>query len=278
MITMNNLDTENPADDAALIRPTKYRFFLGGHDLEMLTIRDLIERHSQAIIHDRHLLWGAAASDYRREIGAALETGATPVLIELKQDLDLPPDKICIIDHHGPLAGHDRPTSLEQVFALLELPQTLWTRHLALVAANDRGYIPAMKELNASPEEIRSIRLQDRQAQGITDAQEQAAVAALDNLEYHLDGRLAVARLPHNKTAALIDRLQPEAGGPGVANILAISPGEVNFFGEGHAIYALAEEYPQGWYGGDLPVKGFWGMENKEMPNTSLVHFLKKFV
>lgn len=253
-----------------------YQFFLGGHDLEMIAIRELIENHSSAIVHDKRLRWGARASDYRQEINAALAAGATPVLVELEQDLDLPEDKARIVDHHGDSAGHDKPTCLEQVFALLELPRHLWTRHRALVAANDRGYIPAMRqELNATPEEIRTIRQQDRQAQGITADEERAAIAAIDEIEYCCHGRLAIARLPHNRTAALVDRLQPEAGGPGIDNILVISPGEVNFYGTGAAVAALAKKYPSGWYGGDLPVKGFWGMAGEELPAKSLVLFLK---
>ena len=260
------------------IAESRFHFFLGGYDLEMLTIRELVEQHTNAVIHDKHLSWGASASDYRQEIDSVLASGATPVLIELTLDPDLPEDKVCIIDHHGPTAGHDKPTCLEQVFKLLNLPKHQWTRHLALVAANDRGYIPAMKELGATAEEIQAIRLLDRQAQGITDEEEQAAIAALDSLEYLCDDRLAVAYLPHSKTAALVDRLQPEAGGPGATNILIISPGEVNFFGEGKAVLALAERYPQGWYGGDLPVKGFWGMADKELPANSLVLFLQKYL
>lgn len=257
--------------------PNNLQFFLGGYDLEMRTIRELIEKYSNAIIHDKQLSWGASASDYRQEIDMALATGATPVLIELKQDLDLPENRICIIDHHGPSAGHDKPTCLEQIFKLLNLPDRLWTRHLALVAANDRGYIPAMKELDAAPDEIQDIRLQDRQAQGITDEEEQAAIAALNQLEYLCNGRLGIARLPHSKTAALVDRLQPEAGGPGIQNILIISPDEVNFFGEGKAVKSLAERYPQGWYGGDLPDKGFWGMTGKDCSVDKLTRLIKQF-
>ena len=256
--------------------PANYQFFLGGHDLEMITIRKLIENHSNAIVHDKRLRWGARACDYRQEINAALATGATPVLIELEQDMKLPKDKVCIVDHHRDAAGHDKPTCLEQVFALLDLPRHLWTRHLALVAANDRGYIPAMRhELTATPEEIRSIRQQDRQAQGITADEERAAITAIEKIEYCCHGKLAIARLPHNRTAALVDRLQPEAGGPGIDNILVISPGEVNFYGTGAAVAALVKEYPSGWYGGDLPTRGFWGMAGEELPANSLVLFLK---
>ncbi len=256
-----------------------YHFFLGGHDLEMITIRELVARHTPCVIHDRLLHWGAKASDYRAEIARALETGATPVLIELRQDLPLPPEKIRIIDHHGAQAGHDKPTSLEQVFALLSLPDTLWDRHLQLVAANDRGYIPAMLELDASREEIASIRQQDRHAQGITAAEEQAAEAAAQQLDWLFDGRLVVAHLPHNKTAALVDRLQLGQwgqNGAGCDNILVFSPREVNFFGDGQAVHALNLEFPGGWYGGDLPVKGFWGLSGGDYQQPGLIALLEK--
>lgn len=269
-------------DGAALIHPTcptRYHLFLGGHDLEMVTIRELVARHTPCVIHDRLLRWGAKASDYRAEIAQALQDGATPVLIELKLDLPLPPDKIRIIDHHGPQAGHDKPTSLEQVFALLNFPGTLWDRHLQLVAANDRGYIPAMLELGASRAEIESIRQQDRHAQGITAAEEQAAAAAVQQLDYFLDGRLIVAHLPHNKTAALVDRLQLgqlDQSDTGCGNILVFSPREVNFFGNGKAVYALAAAFPGGWYGGDLPIKGFWGLASGDYSEPGLVAMLEK--
>ncbi len=257
------------------IKPAVYHFFLGGHDLEMVTIRELIAQHSAAIIHDKRLNWGAKTSDYEQEINDTLKIGATPVLIELKEDLDLPQDKICIIDHHGPLAGHAQPTCLEQIFTLLNLSKNLWTRHLQLVAANDRGHISAMQEIGASQEEIQLIRRQDRQAQGITETEEQAAVAALDKMDYLLDGRLIVAHLPHSKTAALVDRLQTGLSDDSGKNILVFSPNEVNFFGEGSVVNELAKHYPQGWYGGDLPTKGFWGMSSENSQKHALIAVLE---
>ena len=262
--------------ESGVVVELAYHFFLGGYDLEMATIRELVARHTPCVIHDKRLRWGAKASDYRAEIAAALETGATPVLIELTPDLPLPPDEICVIDHHGAQAGHDKPTSLEQVFALLNLPNTLWDRHLQLVAANDRGYIPAMLELDASRAEIESIRQQDRHAQGITAAEEQAAAAAVQQLDYLLDGRLIVAHLPHNKTAALVDRLQLAQSNTDCQNILVFSPQEVNFFGHGKTVYALASEFPGGWYGGDLPAKGFWGLAGGDYSESGLVAVLEK--
>lgn len=237
----------------------RYFFFLGGHDLEMVTLAELLAREAPGRFADKRLSWGAKASDYRREIEAALARGDVPVLVELEPDLELPREVVVVVDHHGDRAGRERPTSLEQVFELLDLPPERWSRWYELVAANDRGYIPALRRAGASEEEIRRVRAADRAAQGITEEDEQATEAALASLERRCDGRLLVARLSHGRTTALVDRLQPELGGPGFENLLVFSPGEVNFFGSGEVVRALAEAYPQGWWGGDLPEQGFWG-------------------
>jgi hypothetical protein len=62
--------------------------------------------------------------------------------------------------------------------------------------------------------------------------------------------------LPHSRTAALVDRLQPELGGPGFENLVVLSLEEVNVFGAGEVIQALTAAFPSGWYGGALPAYG----------------------
>ena len=249
-------------------------FFLGGSDLEMDTIRELLARTLAAWRwHDKGLTWGAKASMYEAEIAAALHAGWTPVLIELENDLQLEPRRIIIVvDHHGERAGALQPTSLHQVFALLGLPQREWTRQYELVAANDRGYVPAMLSVGATLEEIRQIRAADRQAQGITEAEERAAEEALQSLRVLAGGELTVAELPHARTAALADRLEPALGGVGFRNLLIRSPQQLNFFGAGEIILALDESFPHGWYGGALPECGYWGH------NTASFAAVQKFL
>jgi hypothetical protein len=241
------------------MKDNPYVFFLGGQDLEMVTIRDLIRQVVPGRVFDKGLSWGACASAYREEIEQAMAHDQTPVLVELEDDLGLGPARIALVDHHGPRAGAEAPTSLHQVFELLGLPKARWSRWFELVAANDRGYIPALIQAGATREEIIEVRAADRRAQGITEEQEDAAAKALLHLERHAGGLLTVARLPHSRTAALSDRLQPELGGPDVDNLLVISPGEYNFFGAGNAVQALDRAFPGGWMGGALPVRGFWG-------------------
>lgn len=140
-------------------------FFLGGYDLEMVTIRDLLKHLGQPFC-DKRLHWGARASQYRAEIEETLVRGETPVLVELQPDMDLPPERVVLVDHHGERAGADRPSSLRQVFKLLRLPAARWTRELALVEANDIGHVRGMLALGASLEELVRIRRADRAAQG----------------------------------------------------------------------------------------------------------------
>lgn len=240
-------------------QPSNLTFFLGGHDLEMLTIRQLLEQHAAGRIFDKGLSWGAKASDYRTEIEQCLVSGRTPVLIELKEDIEIDRNKIIVVDHHNERAGAERPASLHQVFALLGLKEDEWTRRHELVAANDRGYIKAMKEIGATQEEIREVRAADRQAQGVTEEEEREAEEAVRNARVMLGGELTVVSLPHNHTSPVADRMEKDLGGTGYENLLVISPKQVNFFGSGRIIHELNREFHSGWYGGSLPERGFWG-------------------
>lgn len=233
--------------------PASYRFFLGGADLEMATIRTLVlHTLGPAAVVDKGLGWGARVSDYAIEL-AALPAGTVPVVVELILDRPLPPTAV-VIDHHGERAGADAPTALEQVFALLGLLPSAWTRALALVAAHDRGHVPALEALGASPAEIAAIRAADRAAQGITAAEEETGAKAAAAARTMLGGRLAVVCLPHTRTAIVTDRLAGDS-----RDLLILSPGEVNFFGSGAAVRALDAAFPGGWRGGALPKTGFWG-------------------
>jgi hypothetical protein len=237
------------------------RFFLGGRDLEMVEIRTLLDRHAAGRIEDKGLAWGAALSDYRPELLAALARGETPVLVELKDDL--PADlfdrgRTIVVDHHGPLAGHDRPTSLEQVFALLGLPAAAWTRHMALVAANDRAHVAGMRAFGASPGEIAEIRAADRAAQGVSAADEAEARRAI--AVRRRDGRVTLVETESHTSSAIADLMLPELGGPGYERLLVAMPDKLGLFGDGAAIADLAAAYPGSWWGGDLPAAGYWGM------------------
>lgn len=240
------------------------RYFLGGRDLEMLEIRRLLERHAPNDFVDKGLAWGARLSAYGDELTAAQASGLTPVLLELIDDL--PPSafdrgQAVIVDHHGPLAGHRRPTSIEQVFVRLGLPRRVWTRRLALVAANDRGHIVAMKEIGASAEEMVAIRAEDRAAQGVSGADEAEAARAIATRVQK--GRATWIETASSTSSAIADQMHVDLGGPGYERLVVVMPGKIAAFGDGAMIEHLATIRGSYW-GGDLPAAGFWGTDLPE--------------
>lgn len=237
-----------------------YRFFLGGHDLEMVEIGRLLAAAglSDRVV-DAGLAWGARASAHGEMIAASLAAGETPVLIELIDDLDPSIDRARLvnIDHHGDRAGHDQPTAIEQVHTLLGSAAPPWTRWWSLVAANDKGHAPALRALGATPEEVRAVRDADRVAQGVSPEWEAAARAALSRAKQR--GALRVVDVDAPTSSPVMDFLLPEYGGPGAGDTVVLTTKAVNFFGRGAVIQALADE-PGAWFGGDLPIAGYWGV------------------
>ena len=70
----------------------RWTFFLGGRDLEMVTIRDLLADRSRTAgdvrVIDRELSWSdARASAFADEIRETIHDGSPAVLVELKDDL-----------------------------------------------------------------------------------------------------------------------------------------------------------------------------------------------
>lgn len=234
---------------------SKFRFFLGGQDLEMVTIAELLrEKVAVDAIIDKTLAWGAKASHYASEIEAAAEAGLTPVLVELSRDIALPADAI-EIDHHGERTGE--PCSLRQVFDLIQLQEEDWTRRFALIAANDTGHVEAMRRMGASVQEIEQVRADDRAAQGVTPEEERLGRAALAKARVELEGTLLVVDLPHGRSATVMD---PLAIASDHRDVLILSPTMTQFFGAGPRIMTLDAAFPGGWRGGELPQRGYWGV------------------
>ncbi len=235
-------------------------FFLGGRDLEMETIRNLLEAEAPGRFSDNGLCWGAKASDYAEDILRRRAMGFRPVLIELEWDLGELPEDVVVVDHHASKAGMHMPGALRQVFTLLALPERRWSRRFALVAANDSGYIPALQAAGASAEEIDAIRAEDRRSQGVTEDQERQAEQAVSRRQVLGDGALIEVDLPHDRTSPVVDRLHPAIHGSEQPATLAVfSPAEVNVFGSGATVERLDAAFPGGWKGGALPLYGYWG-------------------
>lgn len=181
----------------------RFVFLLGGKDLEMHTIRRLLDQNGYRY-YDKHLRWeNACLSAYRKEIAEYTEDD-TPLWIgiELQEDMALPSNYIGI-DHHNHNAH--KPSSLEQLAELLEIPLN---RQEQLVAANDRAYIPGMKALQASDAEIAGIRLADRACQGVTEEEEKLAEQAIREHTQVCDNLIVVRALCH-RFSPICDRLFP---------------------------------------------------------------------
>lgn len=181
----------------------RFIFLLGGADLEMHTIRQLLDKNGYRY-YDKHLRWdNACLSAYRKEIEDYTEDDIPLwVGIELQEDMTPPTRYICI-DHHN--SNAHKPSSLEQLAELLEIPLS---RQEQLVAANDRAYIPGMKALQASDAEIAGIRQADRACQGVTEEEEKLAEQAIREHIQVCDNLIVVRALCH-RFSPICDRLFP---------------------------------------------------------------------
>jgi hypothetical protein len=244
-------------------------YFLGGRDLEMVEIARVLAEQSIPYF-DGALDWSDATfSAYAEDIRSIISQGRRPVLVEVR---DIPSEvrpMVDVIDHHGPESGH-LPTCLEAVLARIGIPQL--TREQQLIAANDRGYIEGMAAIGATTEEIQRIRALDRKAQGITHEQELAGEEAIKNLDNTSEG-LAVAHLPHGRTATVTDRLSMRIGGHGYSNLLVVSPDELSFFGGGRTVLDLVRGFG-GYCGGQLPSSGYWGLRTSDESMRSSIRNL----
>lgn len=201
---------------------SKRIFLLGGNDLEMTTIKNLlVNAGEQFETHD--LRWdNAKLSSYEKTLE---EYGNSPDYqiygIELNEDIPHP-DNYVRIDHHNDFAN--KPSSLEQVAKLLDLAMD---RHMQLVAANDARYIPGMIKLGASREEIDDIRRADRAAQGVSEGEdERLAEESLKSCKGDTSNLYVVESLT-SKFSTICDRIYP------YRRLLIYNDDVAEFYGEG---------------------------------------------
>lgn len=201
---------------------SKRIFLLGGNDLEMTTIKNLlVNAGEQFETHD--LRWdNAKLSSYEKTLE---KYGNSPDYqiygVELNEDIPHP-DNYVRIDHHNDFAN--KPSSLEQVATLLGLTMD---RHMQLVAANDSRYIPGMIKLGASREEIDDIRRADRAAQGVSEGDdERLAEESLKSCKGDASNLYVVKSLT-SKFSTICDRMYP------YRRLLIYNDDVAEFYGEG---------------------------------------------
>lgn len=244
-----------------IIDKQKAVFLLGGHDLEMLEIRRMLNSHSLAF-EDRNLNWSSARlSAYSGFINAHPDSFYYG--IELMEDCRVPVNYVRI-DHHNDFSN--RPASILQVATLLNVVPD---RYLQLVAANDAGYIPAMLEMGATEEEIMRIRRRDRAAQGVTEEDELLAEESIEEGLTQINGILFVHSFT-SRFSAICDRLYP------YCRLLIYTDREWVYYGEGkaHLVELLAADLAAGrvFHGGGE--KGYIGAAKDAFPKEQIECFV----
>ncbi len=251
---------------------TPYFFLLGGHDLEMLTIRALLEEngfvHGQDFL-DKNLAWGASWNDYSDEITELRmdRENIQIVGIELAHKDKMPPDAIDI-DHHNE-RSHEK-SSLAQVADLLNI--TL-SQKQKLIAANDCAYIPGLLALGASKEEINAILLADRQAQGVTTQDEELAQQSIASAKWV--GDVCIVQSLTDKFSPITDNLYGQA-----PKLLIFTNSQLSYYGIGKQ--KLAKEFEElikddkAYHGGTQ--SGFFGLVDNAFSKEELKNFKKKII
>ncbi|HPF52158.1 MAG TPA: CorA family divalent cation transporter [Draconibacterium sp.] len=190
-------------------------FLVGGRDLEMVEILKILDERGLRYF-DKKLSWGAKLSEYKEYFN----NNDAFVGIELIEDIT-PPANYTNIDHHNVKAN--LPSSIEQIAQMLDYELDRWQQ---LIAANDKGFIPAMEAMGATPEEITRIRQLDREAQGVTENDEQLAERSIRE-NRKIENGITVVRSLTPRFSTITDRLYP------CKRLLVYTNDELNYFGEG---------------------------------------------
>lgn len=241
-------------------------FLLGGYDLEMLTIKQLLERRDDCIVLDRHLEWSnARLSAYHVDLASYPDFDIYG--IELLEDVPIP-HNYHRIDHHNDWSH--KSSALEQIAALMEVELN---RHQQLVAANDKGYIPAMQALGATDLEIADIRRDDRVAQGVTEQDYLLAKQSMEQYLFKFDGLLVVKSLSQ-RFSPICDTLFP------YLRLLIYTDSQWMFYGEGKTrlVSLYKEEINQKmmFHGGGS--NGYIGCVEGGYSKTEIEQFVRQII
>ena len=224
-------------------------FLLGGHDLEMLTIKEILEKENIKFF-DKELQWGAKLSAYKSELEEFSDH--TIYGIELEEDIT-PAKNYKRIDHHNDFS--DKEASIVQVLKLLSKEPT---REQELIAHNDVGHIKAMECFGATKEEIIDIRKRDRETQGVTAEEEAQAIEEIKNIKEE-DG-FYVLKTTLDKFSPIVDNFEKRP-------FLLYSKKSLTYYGEIEFLkkkYKKEVESNQAYHG-----RGFFGFDSKYVGSIS---------
>lgn len=237
----------------------KRAFLLGGYDLEMKTIKKILQKREQ-IVFDKRLSWGAKLSDYKDKLNLDYHFFAIELIENIK-----PSKEIAIIDHHNNF--QNKKSSLEQVCEILDVKMD---RRLKLIAANDAEYIKGMQKLGATDEEIEEIRKQDRATQKVTNKDEELAIKSIENKKIYQD--IVVIYSLTDKFSPIIDRVFGK-------NCLIYNDKKLTYYGRD--IKLLTKKYENeiknknAYYGGNY---GFFGFSEDSFSKEEIINLKNEIV
>jgi hypothetical protein len=201
-----------------------YVFLLGAPDLEMAEIEKLLQANT-CLYKSKISSWSNAFwVTYREDIELAEKENKTIVGIELRDTAGFKKNENwLLIDHHN--ENSQLPSSIEQLISdYIKKPELLEDRHIQLVAANDKGHIAGMKKINATHEQIETIRRADRKAQGVTNDEEEQAVN--DLAKGTLENGLTIIKTNIEHFSAITDRIDND-------RLLVYSDSKLCYYGWG---------------------------------------------
>jgi len=237
-------------------------FLLGGHDLEMITIKKLLLANGykeDENIFDKNLKWGAKLSDYQEELHRIKDK--TIYGIELTEDIT-PPPNYKRIDHHNEYSQND--ASLMQILKLLGKSPT---REDELIISNDIGHIKAMRCIGATDEEIKKIRKQERDIQGVTAQDEKQAQKDIKN-RIKKNG-LYIIETKLNSFSPIVDNFLERP-------LLVYSPNSLSYYGD---IDSLKDRYKEqitrdeAYHG-----RGYFGFDSRYLVDKNIKKIIEEIV
>lgn len=243
---------------------------LGGRDLEMLEIKMLMNKMPNSLVFDNQLSWEDAElstySNVLKEYGNANDVDIYG--IELRENgISSIPANYHRIDHHNDFSV--KSSSLEQVAEEFHISLS---REQQLIAANDKGYIPAMQKVGATLEEINNLRLRDRQAQGVTMVDELNAESSIINKT--IEQGVIVVKTSANRFSPICDRLFP------FQKLLVYNKSELVYYGQGKDNFTsyFRESIKSGkmYHGGGS--EGFLGTVQGAFSDKQLLSIKKKII
>jgi len=240
------------------VNRNKIVFFLGGHDLEMMAIKEILEQEQIKFV-DKNLLWGAKLSKYQKELDEFRDY--TIYGIELEEDI-VPPKNYYRIDHHNNLS--DKDASIIQVLKILDKQPT---REQELIAQNDIGHIEAMRCFGATEDEIKEIRKLDREAQGVIPQEESKALEEIKNIKE--ENGIYILETSLDKFSPIVDNFEKRP-------LLLYSNNSLTYYGD---IEFLKKHYKeqiknhQAYHG-----RGFFGFDSQYIDLVSSKKLAKEIL